>query len=66
MCQHEPPCPPAEANDRDAAVTVREHHDQGWVLLCNGVVAFEDTGEILPTGDVIAPHRAMAGPAPVG
>jgi hypothetical protein len=26
-------------------------------LLCNGVVIFEDTGELLPDGAVIAPHR---------
>lgn len=33
----------------------------GWSLLCNGVLLFEDTGELLPTGQIIAPHR----PAPV-
>ncbi|HEY1000187.1 MAG TPA: DUF5999 family protein, partial [Streptosporangiaceae bacterium] len=26
-------------------------------LLCNGVVIFEDTGELLPDGASIAPHR---------
>lgn len=33
------------------------HPEQGWSLLCNGVVLFEDTGEVLPNGDVIGPHR---------
>jgi hypothetical protein len=37
------------------------HHcqppEQGWSLLCNGVVIFEDTGELLPGGAFIAPHR---------
>jgi Family of unknown function (DUF5999) len=26
-------------------------------LLCNGVVVFEDTGEILPDRTCVAPHR---------
>jgi hypothetical protein len=33
------------------------HPDQGWSLLCNGIVIFEDTGELLPGGATIAPHR---------
>jgi len=33
------------------------HPEQGWSLLCNGIVVFEDTGELLPDGDAIAPHR---------
>lgn len=57
MCPHMPPCPDARAADREAARTVASHPDQGWSLLCNGIVLFEDTGELLPTGDVIAPHR---------
>ncbi|GES30252.1 hypothetical protein GCM10012285_44730 [Streptomyces kronopolitis] len=36
------------------------HPEQGWSLLCNGVLLFEDTGELLPDGQVIAPHRARA------
>jgi len=32
--------------------------EQGWVLLCNGVVVFDDTGEILPDGRAVPPHRA--------
>jgi hypothetical protein len=56
-CEHEPPCPSADARDRDAARTVATHPEQGWSLLCNGVLLFEDTGELLPSGEVIAPHR---------
>jgi hypothetical protein len=26
-------------------------------LLCNGAIVFDDTGELLPDGSVIAPHR---------
>ncbi|MBP2704163.1 hypothetical protein JOL79_10105 [Microbispora sp. RL4-1S] len=57
MCPHEPACPHADAKDREAARTIASHPEQGWSLLCNGVVLFEDTGELLPDGGVIAPHR---------
>jgi hypothetical protein len=30
---------------------------QGWSLLCNGVVIFDDTGELLPDGSPVPPHR---------
>jgi hypothetical protein len=55
MCPHTPPCPPPSAPDREAAHTVVAHPEQGWSLLCNGVVFFEDTGGLLPDG---AMHRA--------
>lgn len=57
MCQHQIKCPTAEAADRDAAAAVAPHPEQGWSLLCNGVLLFEDTGELLPDGKIIAPHR---------
>jgi hypothetical protein len=57
MCQHQPPCPTADSTDREAAHPVAHHPEQGWSLLCNGVLLFEDTGELLPDGQVIAPHR---------
>ncbi len=56
-CSHEPPCPSSADPDRDAARTVACHPEQGWSLLCNGIVVFDDTGELLPDGAVIAPHR---------
>jgi hypothetical protein len=34
------------------------HAEQGWSLLCNGVVLFVDTGELLPSGRVLPPHRS--------
>jgi hypothetical protein len=58
MCPHTPQCPDAQAVDREAAHVVASHQEQGWSLLCNGVVVFEDTGELLPGGEIIAPHRA--------
>jgi hypothetical protein len=57
MCPHSPPCPSASDPDHEAARTVIAHPEQGWSLLCNGIVVFEDTGELLPGGDAIAPHR---------
>ena len=57
MCSHQPKCPTANALDREAAHTVVSHPEQGWSLLCNGIVLFDDTGELLPDGRVIAPHR---------
>jgi hypothetical protein len=69
MCPHTPPCPEASAPDREAAHTLVSHPEQGWSLLCNGIVIFEDTGELLPDGELIEPHRptdlALERPAPV-
>jgi hypothetical protein len=57
MCIHHPVCPAADGLDREAARVVSTHPDQGWSLLCNGVVIFEDTGLLLPDGSTVAPHR---------
>ncbi|MEW2547735.1 DUF5999 family protein [Streptomyces sp. NPDC047002] len=57
MCRHQPACPSAHSADREAARPLVSHPEQGWSLLCNGVVLFEDTGELLPDGRVVAPHR---------
>jgi hypothetical protein len=48
MCQHQPQCPPADSPARQLASTIAAHPDQGWSLLCNGVVVFDDLGELLP------------------
>ena len=60
MCQHRPPCPSADRPDREAARSVASHPEQGWSLLCNGVVLFDDLGELLPDGRSLAPRRATA------
>ena len=57
MCPHRPACPPADRPDRDAARTVAGHPEQGWSLLCNGVIVFDDLGEILPSGLVLPPPQ---------
>jgi hypothetical protein len=56
-CPHQPPCPLATAPDHAAARTVASHPEQGWALLCNGVVVFDDHGEILPDGRCVASQR---------
>jgi hypothetical protein len=57
MCQHLHTCPDVQAPDRMAARVVADHLEQGWSLLCNGVVLFEDGGALLADG------RAVASPA---
>lgn len=57
MCRHDPPCPTAEAPDREAAKVVARPDDQCWALLCNGLLVFEDMGGLLPDGSIVAPHR---------
>jgi hypothetical protein len=56
-CRHSPICPPAEASNREAALTLVCYPEQGWSLLCNGVVLFDDNGELLPGGDVVPSRR---------
>jgi Family of unknown function (DUF5999) len=65
MCLHQPPCPAADRPDRDAARSIASHPGQGWSLLCNGVILFDDTGELLPDGRAIPPRRLMRTEWPV-
>jgi len=57
-CSHEPRCPGAYAADHGAARVVSCHPEQGWSLLCNGVVLFDDTGDIQPDGHCTHARRA--------
>jgi hypothetical protein len=59
MCQHQPPCPPAGAPDRAAARALASHPEQGWSLLCNRVVLFDDGGELLPGGRAVEPSGPL-------
>jgi hypothetical protein len=47
MCQHRPQCPQSREPDRLAARIVADRAEQGWSLLCNGVVLFEDDSELV-------------------
>jgi hypothetical protein len=65
VCPHQPPCPSASELDREAARTVACHPEQGWSLLCNGVVLFDDCGELLPDGRPIPPPPPLSAAGPV-
>lgn len=56
MCSHQSSCPSADSN---APHIVAAHPEQGWNLLCNGAIVFDDSGELLPDGSVVAPHRVF-------
>jgi hypothetical protein len=76
MCIHNPACPPADAIDWWAARNIAEHPGQGWTLLCNGSLVFDDRGALLPDGRVaaiseapgprLAPGAARPGSGPIG
>ncbi|MYW67361.1 hypothetical protein GTY65_25320 [Streptomyces sp. SID8379] len=55
MCDHRPTCP-------NGAHIVAAHPEQGWSLLCDGRIVFDDTGELLPDGQVVAPLRPYRAP----
>ncbi len=60
VCAHQPPCPGFSASDRLAAHVLAAHPEQGWSLLCNGVVVFDDLGELLPDRRIVAARRPPA------
>jgi hypothetical protein len=60
MCEHNPPCPSADESEHESARVISCHPEQGWSLLCNGVIVFEDTGELMPDGRCVEPHRGYA------
>ena len=72
-CHHRPRCPGAAARDRAAACVVACHPEQGWSLLCNGVVLFDDAGVLVPDAsvpdvlvpDVLVPDPPVATPGRV-
>jgi len=47
-CSHSTPCPTADASDALAAHVVADHSEQGWSLLCNGMIVFDDGGWLSP------------------
>jgi hypothetical protein len=59
MCQHQPRCPQWAAPDHLAARIIADHPEQGWSLLCNGVILFDDGGELLPAGRALSPARPV-------
>jgi hypothetical protein len=63
VCSHQPRCPDARAPDRIAARPIARHPEQGWSLLCNRVVLFDDGGQLLPDGRAVSPAVAYAAAA---
>ena len=61
-CQHRPRCPGASARDRAAAYVVTSHPEQGWSLLCNGIVLFDDAGVLVLAARVTIPGDTPALP----
>ncbi|MFP8959315.1 DUF5999 family protein [Streptomyces nanhaiensis] len=57
MYQLPPPRPRACSAERGASHLVAHFPQQGWALRSDGAVLFEDTGELLPDGRVVPPHR---------
>ena len=56
-------CPRIRTPDRLAARPLARHPEQGWSLLCNGVVLFDDGGQLLPDGRAVFPAVAHAAAA---
>lgn len=57
MCSHQASCP---ASDARAPHVVTARPEQGWSLLCDGAIVFDDGGELRPDGTVVAPRRIPA------
>jgi len=57
MCCHQTSCP---SFDELAVHVVAAHPEQGWSLLCDGAIVFDDSGELTSDGKVVAPHRVPA------
>ena len=58
LCRHEPRCPSPDAADRYRAHVLVSHPEQGWSLLCNGVVVFDDLGALLPGHGCLPAQRS--------
>ena len=65
MCTHRTPCPDPSSDARDLAAVVRGRPEQGWRLLCNGVVLFDDDGGLLPDGRSFGDSHVWLAPEPV-
>ncbi|MFS8203431.1 DUF5999 family protein [Streptomyces sp. CWNU-52B] len=76
MCSRQLSCPSAGRSDDSSrsgradrsdgfrhgdAHIVSAHPEQGWYLLCDGAIVFDDTGALLPDGRVVGPHRVPVG-----
>jgi hypothetical protein len=57
MCSHQISSP--RPGHEEQPHVVAAHPEQGWNLLCDGTVVFDDGGELLPDGRATAPCRVL-------
>ncbi|MFI9804288.1 DUF5999 family protein [Streptomyces sp. NPDC052301] len=57
MCSHSPSCAGPGTLVRHP---VAARPEQGWTLLCDGSIVFDDSGELHPDGRVVPPCRLPA------
>ena len=62
-CRHDPPCSAATQPGRLAAVIIAAHPEQGWHLLCNEIVVFDDSGYLLALNNFGPEHNETGGTA---
>jgi hypothetical protein len=62
MCPHQPLCRSVTSRDHSAAHALAAHPGQGWSLLGNGVIVFDDFADLLSGGRAVAP---LATPRPI-
>ena len=60
MCTHTPRCADQSSQLAGTARVVVAHYEQGWCLLCNGLIRFDDGTELrtAPPVDVQPPCGA--------
>lgn len=56
MCSHQTS---SRTAGPDVPHIVAAHPEQGWSLLCDGAIVFDDSGELRPDGRVVAPRRVV-------
>ncbi|MBX7549446.1 DUF5999 family protein [Streptomyces sp. NPDC004232] len=57
MCSCRSSCPASATAPRHP---VAAHPEQGWTLLCDGSIVFDDSGELHADGSVVPPCRLPA------
>ncbi|MFD4574388.1 DUF5999 family protein [Streptomyces sp. NPDC058417] len=60
MCSHQTSTAADLRHGTAAAHVVAARPEQGWSLLCDGTIVFDDSGSLLPDGRIEAPHRVAA------
>jgi Family of unknown function (DUF5999) len=62
MCLHLPVCQAGHTAGCLAARVAADHPGQGWSLLCNGFVLFDDGSALLADGRAVAPPASALRP----